>query len=190
MNIYGTTAARLTGRITGRMAGNINDRVSGSKTDSTISNITCNTAGNMTDSMAGNISGNTVGNISSNTAGRTIGIISGDNKSVNNKLKETSDKDDFKNRLVLSMNEKDKKELKEVCRQFESVMLGMVFKQMKATVIKSSITGDSTGKEIFESMLEDELVKTASEAGGSGLGDVLYRQLAHRLEKSYKLSDE
>lgn len=105
---------------------------------------------------------------------------------ANAKLKQAEDSS-FEKRLVKAMDEKDKEELKEVCQEFESIMLNMMFKEMRATVMKSDLIPEDAGTEIFQSMLDEQYVEKASESGGIGLGDMLYKQLSKKLESVYKL---
>lgn len=92
----------------------------------------------------------------------------------------------FEARLKSAMDKKDDKELKNVCQQFESIMLGMVYKQMKATIPKSDFLKDDSSVEIFQSMLDDELVETASKRGSLGLADTMYKQLSRQLGTTQK----
>lgn len=68
--------------------------------------------------------------------------------------------------------------LKEACREMEAVFLNMMMKSMRATVQKSSLMGDSSQEEVFRSMLDAEMTKNMAHAGGTGFGDMLYRQLS------------
>ncbi|EGO64077.1 rod-binding protein [Acetonema longum] len=68
--------------------------------------------------------------------------------------------------------------LKEACQEMEAVFLNMMMKSMRATVQKSSLLGDTSQEEIFRSMLDAEMTKNMAHAGGTGFGDMLYRQLS------------
>ncbi len=57
-------------------------------------------------------------------------------------------------------------------------MLGMIYKSMRATIIKSDLVEQDPGTDIFESMLDDSLMEQASETGSFGLAEALYRQLS------------
>jgi flagellar protein FlgJ len=116
-----------------------------------------------------------------------IGGVS--DKLVGNTIDNTKTRaagDEFERRLKAAMETKDDKELKKVCQEFESIMLTMMYKQMKATVPKSGLMPESTGRDIMESMLDEKLIEKASESKGAGLGDVLYKQLSKRLNPTYK----
>lgn len=91
-------------------------------------------------------------------------------------LKAAQDKG-FEEKLKAAMEGNNDKELKDACKQFEGVLLNMVYKQMRATVNKSDLIQADPGREIFESMLDDSLVDKAAQTGTLGLADSLYKQL-------------
>ncbi|MDU4960912.1 MAG: rod-binding protein [Sporomusaceae bacterium] len=69
------------------------------------------------------------------------------------------------------------KKLKAACRDMEAVFLNLLLSRMRATVPKNDLTG-SKQEEIVQSLLDSELTKNMAGAGGAGLADMLYRQLA------------
>ncbi|HBR03810.1 MAG TPA: flagellar biosynthesis protein FlgJ [Ruminiclostridium sp.] len=93
---------------------------------------------------------------------------------------------DFESALQKAFDEGDKKELKEVCNDFEKIMLQMLYKQMKATVPDGGLTEKSNARSIFEDMLDDELMELASRRG-MGISDMMYNQLSAKMDKTYKL---
>lgn len=112
---------------------------------------------------------------------------------VNNTIDSTRQKvsqDSFEQRLRSALNDKNKKELKKVCQEFEAIMLNMMYKQMKATVPKTDLVPSHAGKDIFESMLDESLVQEASKRGSFGLAEVLYKQLSRDLGSKYNLVKE
>ncbi len=76
--------------------------------------------------------------------------------------------------------EKDDRALRQACREFESLLVAQMLKQMRASVPKSDLFGSREKEEMFQSMLDDELAKGMSEQGAFKLGDVIYDQLARR----------
>lgn len=71
---------------------------------------------------------------------------------------------------------RDDARLRQACQGMEAVFLNLLLKEMRATVPADPL--DSHGEQIFRSFLDDELAKTSAQAGGIGLADMLYRQLA------------
>lgn len=110
------------------------------------------------------------------------------NLNVNNTAvdsKNNAADDEFEKRLLNAMEKKDEKELKKVCKDFEGIILRMMYKEMRATVPKSELIPGDVGKDIFESMLDDKLMEEASKGSGLGLSDVLYKQLSKQVKSAY-----
>jgi Rod binding protein len=101
-------------------------------------------------------------------------------RSTSSKVSE----DDFEKRLREAAAKGDDSELKEVCNEFESMFVSMLYKQMKATVPQSDYLESDSATEMYNSMLDDKLCEVASQRG-IGLGDMMYKQLS----KQYKKED-
>jgi len=117
-----------------------------------------------------------IGKVSSN-------LLNGYTNSAVNSVTQASD-DSFARRLEAAAQNNDDKELKAVCQEFEAIMLDMLYKQMKATVIKSDLIEKDPGTDIFESMQDEELMKKASQTGSLGLAESLYKQLSRQYGKA------
>lgn len=98
--------------------------------------------------------------------------------------------DSFERRLQAAMDNGDKEKLRQVCRQFEGILLNMMYRQMKASVPKSELLPASAGREVFESMLDEKLMEEAAGSGSLGLGEILYEQLMERARNIYTLKNE
>ncbi len=68
-------------------------------------------------------------------------------------------------------------ELRQVSHKFEAVFMRMMFKEMRQTVQKSNLFGNSQAMEFFETMQDDQLSDKLASAGGFGLGNVIYQRL-------------
>ncbi|MDB5095592.1 MAG: flagellar biosynthesis protein FlgJ [Cyanobacteria bacterium RYN_339] len=75
----------------------------------------------------------------------------------------------------------EQKKLMGACKDFESVMLGMVFKQMGAANGKDDPLSKGAGADTWRDMLADERAKEMTKSGGLGLADGIYHQLANRV---------
>jgi Rod binding domain-containing protein len=65
------------------------------------------------------------------------------------------------------------------CRDFESIFVKMMLKEMRATVDKSDdLMNGGWAEDIFQDMLDDEYSKSMADTANFGLADQLYRQLA------------
>jgi len=89
--------------------------------------------------------------------------------------------DSFEKKLQEAMANKNEEQLKAACKEFEGIMLSMMFKQMKSTIPKSDLIPSDAGRDIFESMLDETLMEEASKGRGVGLADVLFKQLSRNL---------
>lgn len=110
--------------------------------------------------------------------------------------------DSFAEKLENAVRNNDDKELKKACQEFEGIMLNILYKQMKASIIRSTLVEKDPGTEIFESMMDEAIIEKASEAGGIGIAESLYRQLSRKtaagvknvgtevVHKSEEISDE
>lgn len=111
-----------------------------------------------------------------------IGRVAG--RFINNSIDSTKShvvQDSFEKQLQSAIANKDEKKLKEACKEFESIMLNMMYKQMRAAIPKSDLIPSDPGRDIFESMLDEKLVEEASKGGGIGLADIMYKQLSRSL---------
>ena len=73
-------------------------------------------------------------------------------------------------------------ELKKLCQDFEAIFIRTLIKGMRATVPDSGLTEKSTGREVFEEMIDSEIANQAARKGDFGIAEILYRQLASRTE--------
>lgn len=88
----------------------------------------------------------------------------------------------FEKHLENAMNKNEEQELKKVCKEFEGILINMMYKQMRASVPKSDLLPGDVGRDVFESMLDEKLTEEASKGRGIGLADVLYKQLSKQLK--------
>jgi flagellar protein FlgJ len=65
-------------------------------------------------------------------------------ENINSVIKNKSTDGSFEKRLKSVMDENNKQELKKACKEFEEIMLNMMYRQMKATVPKSPFYLDFT----------------------------------------------
>jgi Rod binding domain-containing protein len=73
--------------------------------------------------------------------------------------------------------DKDDPKLAAACAEMESLFLTHLLKEMRATVEKSGFIGGGQAEEIFTSLLDVEISKKMSVAGGIGLSAILLEQL-------------
>ena len=71
----------------------------------------------------------------------------------------------------------DDKKLKKACQEMEAVFLNMLLKSMRATVPKSESKGSGMQADTMQSMFDLEMTRNMAAAGGTGLADMMYRNL-------------
>jgi flagellar protein FlgJ len=74
-------------------------------------------------------------------------------------------------------DDKDPEALKELCRDFESVFIHTLFKEMRKTIPESELLGNDMASDLFEEIMDMEVARDMASKGGFGLADMLYRQL-------------
>jgi hypothetical protein len=67
-------------------------------------------------------------------------------------------------------------EMKKVAKQFESIFIRMLMKEMRTSMEKNPLMGNSRAMEMFQSMQDDQLSERMSDQG-MGIGDMVYRQM-------------
>ncbi|HHW00847.1 MAG TPA: flagellar biosynthesis protein FlgJ [Clostridiaceae bacterium] len=108
------------------------------------------------------------------------GLINNTINSVES-VKSSVEQDSFEKKLQDAIDNNNEEQLKAACKEFEGIMLSMIYKQMKSAIPKSDLIPSDAGRDIFESMLDEALMEEASNGRGVGLADVLYKQLSRNL---------
>jgi flagellar protein FlgJ len=79
--------------------------------------------------------------------------------------------------------DKDDPRLRAACVEMESLFLSHLFKEMRATIEKSDFINGGQAEEIFTSLLDVEISKKMSAAGGIGLSAILLEQLGGKVPR-------
>jgi Rod binding domain-containing protein len=83
---------------------------------------------------------------------------------------------------VSTANKDKSKELMEVAKKFEAILIHQMLKAMRQTVHKSDLL-NSFSLQQYESMMDEEIASEMSKQKGIGLADSLFYQLS-RLDKA------
>lgn len=84
----------------------------------------------------------------------------------------------FQSTLDNMIENGDDEGLREACLGFESYFLNMMMKTMRSTVSYSEgLFEKSDAEEMFQEMLDEELMNNVASTGGFGLADMMYNQL-------------
>lgn len=102
-------------------------------------------------------------------------------------IAEMAETDSFESKLRSAMSTRNDAELKDACMQFEELMLGILYKSMKATVQRSELIPEAPGRETYEQWQDDALIKGIAKRGSFGLADMMYKQLSKRMQNAYEL---
>jgi peptidoglycan hydrolase FlgJ len=78
----------------------------------------------------------------------------------------------------------DREKLKRSCMDFEAIMISQLFKSMRQTVLTSDFMGEGLGKEIYQSLFDQEVSQSLAKGDGLGIGNMIYHQLIRQEEKS------
>lgn len=113
--------------------------------------------------------------------------ISGINHNFNNYIqtasKDQAKQDEFEKKLLSAAEKQDDEALKKACKDFEGYFLQQLFSEMRKTIPDGGLTEASPGRTIFEDMLYEEYAKNISAGRGTGIADMLYKQLAKNNDK-------
>ena len=71
--------------------------------------------------------------------------------------------------------QKQLKDLKKACEQFESVFAKQLLGEMRKGV-KETPLGDSAGSEIYKDMMDQAMADSIASQGALGIGKMLYKQ--------------
>lgn len=75
----------------------------------------------------------------------------------------------------------DQEKMMQACRDFESIFVNLMLKQMRSTVVESDFIEKSYAREVFESMQDEKIAEEMSKGSGVGLAQELYKQLSRSL---------
>jgi Rod binding domain-containing protein len=77
----------------------------------------------------------------------------------------------------------DKEKLKKACTEFEAVFINQLLQFMRRTVPSSSPGILGSGKDVYQSLFDQELSKSMAKRGGLKIGEMVYKQMMRREEK-------
>jgi Rod binding domain-containing protein len=86
--------------------------------------------------------------------------------------------------------DRDDPKLRAACAEMESLFISHLLKEMRATVEKSGLIDGGQAEEIFTSLLDVEISKKMSTAGGIGLSAILLEQLGAKAARENTLSSQ
>lgn len=112
------------------------------------------------------------------------------NKTIIENYRRKAAEENFEASVRNAVEKKDERKLREVCQDFEGILLSIIYREMKATILKSDLLPESGERRIFEEMLDQKLMEEASKGRGLGLADMLYNQLSKQLKLKNTVSEK
>lgn len=91
---------------------------------------------------------------------------------------------DFQKIIDQAIKERDDQELKKACEEFEAYYVQQLFKEMRKTIPDGGMFEESNEKDIYTDMLDTEYSAVISKSNGTGIADVLYKQLSPKIQKA------
>lgn len=80
---------------------------------------------------------------------------------------------------VKKMSDNREKDLREACKDFESIFTYQLLKSMRATIDKCDLFHGGQGEEVYQSLLDQEYAKMIAGSGNNSISEALYRQLSN-----------
>ncbi len=78
----------------------------------------------------------------------------------------------------------DPEKLKKACTEFEAVFINEMLKFMRKTVPDTSTGALGAGKDIYQSLFDQEVSKSLAKRGGLGIGKMVYKQMTRQQDKN------
>jgi Rod binding domain-containing protein len=77
----------------------------------------------------------------------------------------------------------NREKLEKACKEFESLFMYQMLKTMHSMVPQNGLFGDIPGKDLYQTIMDQELSKNIAQHGGVGIGKMLYQQIIRKEEK-------
>jgi len=79
-------------------------------------------------------------------------------------------------------NAQDSARLREVAGQFDAIFIRQILREMRKSVGKSTLFGNSTAAQLYNEMFDDCMAEALGKAGGLGLGKAIEQDLSRTAE--------
>ena len=79
----------------------------------------------------------------------------------------------------------EKEKVGELSRQFEAVLLRQILKDVRKSVIKSGLTPEAAGSDIYTDMVTNQLAEGMSKSGAFGFARSLEHDLARQIVRHH-----
>jgi flagellar protein FlgJ len=89
-----------------------------------------------------------------------------------------AEENNFQSVLEEAVNSQDDEQLRDACQQYEEYFLNELFDVMRETIPESNLLESSSGSETYDDMLYEAYAKEIATGRGTGIADILYKQLS------------
>lgn len=90
---------------------------------------------------------------------------------------ESKTTESFENVLRSAQLTGNNEEIMNACKEFEAYFVNLMFKEMRKTVPNDGFIKKGRAEEVFQDMLDERVSKNATDAGGIGLAQFMYKQM-------------
>ena len=90
--------------------------------------------------------------------------------------------EEFKSLLEQAQKNQDEKKMMDACRQFESVFVNMLLKNMRSSIPEGGFIERSYPREMFEGMFDEKMAEEIAKGQGMGLAKQMYGQLSRSMK--------
>ena len=84
-------------------------------------------------------------------------------------------------RITQDSNLPDGEKVRELSRQFEAVLLRQILANARKSVVKSDLTPEAAGSDVYDDLVTSQLADAISRSGSFGFGRSLERELTRQL---------
>jgi Rod binding domain-containing protein len=84
-------------------------------------------------------------------------------------------------RLANDSQVPEREKIRELSRQFESVLLRHILENAQKTIVKSDLTPESAGSDLYQDLITSQLAEAISRSGSFGFAQSLERELTRQL---------
>jgi Rod binding domain-containing protein len=87
--------------------------------------------------------------------------------------------------IAKNKNLTEEEKVGELSRQFEAVLLRQILKDVRKSVIKSGLTPEAAGSDIYNDMVTNQLAEGMSKSGAFGFAKSLEHDLARQIVRNH-----
>jgi len=71
--------------------------------------------------------------------------------------------------------------LHQACQEFESIFIAYLLKSMRKTIPETDLIQSGLSRDVYISMMDEEVARSVARGRGIGLAEALYRQIKQKI---------